>query len=133
MDTVLLTASEIREKLPLIADNAKVHGAMFTASDGRAEPSRTTRAMFEAAIEAGVSVILGERVTRVDIQAGHVHGVWIGRKLYRSDQVRALRAPKAQSCCARLGTISRKKEYAQPWHERSRPQISPSIHAFLCH
>ncbi len=87
LDTVLLTQAQIREKLPLIAEKAEVRGAMFTESDGRAEPSRATRAMFEAALEAGISVILGGRVTRVDTQAGHVHGVWIGREHYRADQV----------------------------------------------
>lgn len=87
LDTVLLTQAQIREKLPLISDKAEVRGAMFTASDGRAEPGRTSRAMFEAAVEAGVSVILGGRVTRLDLQAGHVNGVWIDRKLYRADQV----------------------------------------------
>lgn len=87
LDTILLTQAQIREKLPLISDKADVRGAMFTASDGRAEPGRATRVMFEAAVESGVSVILGGRVTRVDIHAGNVHGVWIGSKLYRADQV----------------------------------------------
>ena len=105
LDTVLLTQAQIREKLPLIADNAKVRGAMFTASDGRAEPSRATRAMFEAAIEAGVSVILGARVTRVDIQAGHVHGVWIGRRHYRADQVLCAAGTESSKLLRAVGYI----------------------------
>ena len=105
LDTVLLTQAQIREKLPLIADDAKVRGAMFTASDGRAEPSRATRAMFEAAIEAGVSVILGARVTRVDIQAGHVHGVWIGRRLYRADQVLCAAGTESSKLLRAVGYI----------------------------
>ncbi|WP_345774338.1 FAD-binding oxidoreductase [Brucella tritici] len=84
---------------------AKVRGAMFTASDGRAEPSRATRAMFEAAIEAGVSVILGARVTRVDIQAGHVHGVWIGRRLYRADQVLCAAGTESSKLLRAVGYI----------------------------
>ncbi|WP_343315459.1 FAD-binding oxidoreductase [Brucella sp. BE17] len=87
LDTVLLTQSQVREKLPLISNKADVHGAMFTASDGRAEPGRATRAIFEAAVECGISVILGGRVTQLDLQAGHINGVWIDRKLYRAQQV----------------------------------------------
>ncbi|ASV88633.1 pyridine nucleotide-disulfide oxidoreductase family protein (plasmid) [Ochrobactrum quorumnocens] len=87
LDTVLLTQSQVREKLPLISDKARVRGAMFTASDGRAEPGRATRAMFEAAVESGISVILGGRATQLDLQAGHINGVWIDRKLYRAEQV----------------------------------------------
>ncbi|WP_273728344.1 FAD-binding oxidoreductase [Brucella gallinifaecis] len=87
LDTVLLTQSQLRERLPLLSDVANVRGAMFTASDGRAEPGRATRAIFEAAVESGVSVILGKRVRQLDIQAGQINGVWIDHKLYRAEQV----------------------------------------------
>jgi glycine/D-amino acid oxidase-like deaminating enzyme len=60
---------------------------MFTASDGRAEPGRATRAYFEAALELGVSVALGAAVSRIDTSAGRVTGVWSGSRLYRSGTV----------------------------------------------
>lgn len=87
LDTELLTPAEVTGKLPFLSENASVRGAMFTASDGRAEPGRATRALFEAAVEAGVSVILGGSVKRLDVQAGRIHGVWIDGKLYRGDTV----------------------------------------------
>lgn len=87
LDTELLTPAEVAEKLPFLSEKAGIRGAMYTASDGRAEPGRATRAMFEAAVELGVSVILGGSVKRLDIQAGHIHGVWIDGKLYRADTV----------------------------------------------
>lgn len=87
LDTILLTSAQTREKLPFLSDKASLCGAMFTASDGRAEPGRTTRAFFEAAVELGVSVILGAHVTQLELQAGNVHGVWVNDKLYRADRV----------------------------------------------
>ncbi len=119
LDTVLLSQSQLREKLPLITQRADLRGAMFTASDGRAEPGRATRAIFEAAVEAGVSVILGRRVAQLDLQAGSIHGVWIDRKLFRADQV----------LCA-AGTESSKLLRATGYHlpqERIRATVARTV------
>ncbi len=87
LDTKLLTPAEVAGKLPFLSEKAGVRGAMFTASDGRAEPGRATRALFEAAVERGVSVVLGGSVKHLDIQAGRIHGVWIDGRLCRADTV----------------------------------------------
>ncbi|KSV67298.1 hypothetical protein N182_34265 [Sinorhizobium sp. GL2] len=87
LDTELLTPSQVVGKLPFLSEKAGIRGAMFTASDGRAEPGRATRALFDAAVELGVSVVLGGNVRCLDVQAGCIHGVWIDDKLYRADTV----------------------------------------------
>lgn len=87
LDTELLTAGQVMEKLPFLSPGAGVKGAMFTRSDGRAEPGRATRAYFEAALELGVSVSLGATVSRIDVGGGRVKGVWSGGKLYSAGTV----------------------------------------------
>lgn len=87
LDTELLTADQVMEKLPFMSPAMGVKGAMFTASDGRAEPGRATRAYFEAALEHGVTVSLGATVSRIDIGAGRATGVWAGGRLHRAGTV----------------------------------------------
>lgn len=87
LDTRILNAGETHALLPELARNVGVMGAMYTPSDGRAEPARATRAFFEAALAAGLAVSLGEPVTRIDTSAGKVSGVWIGGRLHRANTV----------------------------------------------
>ncbi|RFC65868.1 NAD(P)/FAD-dependent oxidoreductase [Mesorhizobium denitrificans] len=87
LDTLLLTTEQVITKLPLLSRNANIKGAMYTASDGKAEPGRATRAYFEAALELGVSFSLGASVSRIDVSAGRVTGVWSGGRLHRSRMV----------------------------------------------
>lgn len=87
LDTRMLTAAETHDLLPSLAGDIGVVGAMYTPSDGRAEPARATRAFFEAALEAGVAVSLSEPAARIDTSAGKVSGVWIGDRLHRAGTV----------------------------------------------
>jgi glycine/D-amino acid oxidase-like deaminating enzyme len=87
LDTVLLSAREIRQRLPLLSPSATVQGAMFTASDGRAEPGRATRAMFEAALEQGASAILGAPVTKIELRNNAIEGVWVRDLFYSASHV----------------------------------------------
>ncbi|WP_210529571.1 NAD(P)/FAD-dependent oxidoreductase [Rubellimicrobium arenae] len=87
LDTRMLSADETFDLLPHLARDRGVLGAMYTPSDGRAEPARATRAFFEAALEHGASVSLGQPVSRIDVSAGHVSGVWAGDRFHRADVV----------------------------------------------
>lgn len=87
LDTQLLTAEQVSKKLPLLSPNATIEGAMYTASDGKAEPGRVTRAYFEAAVELGVSFRLGASVSRFDSSTGRITGVWSGGQLHRARTV----------------------------------------------
>lgn len=87
LDTKLLTVDQVTSRLPLLAPSAGAKGAMFTASDGRAEPARATRAFFEAALDLGISVCMGVPVSRIDVSAGRATGVWVKDNFYRSNTV----------------------------------------------
>ncbi|GLU27544.1 FAD-binding oxidoreductase [Brucella sp. NBRC 12950] len=95
LDTLLLSPKQIHQKIPLLREGTEIRGAMFTATDGRAEPGRATRAIFEAALEIGVAAIFGSKVTKLEIAAGRIGGVWVDRHLYRSQCV---------VCCAGTGS-----------------------------
>ena len=87
LDTRMLSAAETYSVVPGLATDIGIVGAMYTASDGRAEPARATRAFFEAGLEHGVSVSLGESASRIDTGGGRVNGVWVGDRLYRAGAV----------------------------------------------
>ncbi|KAA0972637.1 FAD-binding oxidoreductase [Aureimonas fodinaquatilis] len=87
LDTRMLASAETRALVPELAPGIGILGSMFTASDGRAEPTRATRAFFEAAMESGVAVSLGQPVARIDTGGGRVTGVWVGNHLYHADRV----------------------------------------------
>lgn len=116
LDTVLLTRAQVTERLPYLAPGAGVRGGMFTASDGRAEPGRATRAFYEAALEAGVQVIQGQGVTAFDRSGGRITGVWTGTVLHRADTV---------LCAAGTGSgrLLRKLGYDLP-QERIRATVA---------
>ncbi|KQU74664.1 oxidoreductase [Ensifer sp. Root31] len=87
LDTRILTAAETFAILPNLSRERSVTGAMYTPSDGKAEPARATRAFFEAALELGVAVCLGEAVRLIETGGGRTVGVWVGGRFYRSDTV----------------------------------------------
>lgn len=129
LDTVLLTAAQIADRLPLLKPGANVRGGMFTASDGRAEPGRATRAFFDAAVEAGVQVMLGNPVTLLEQCAGRISGVWTGKHLHRSGNV---------LCAAGTGSerLLRRAGYHLP-QERIRATVArtrrrPDVHLAPC-
>ncbi|MBV0893080.1 FAD-binding oxidoreductase [Paracoccus sp. Z118] len=87
LDTRILSASEVADKVPLLSQGAGVRSAMYTASDGRAEPGRATRAFFEAAVERGASVSLGAAVSAIETSAGRVSGVRLGDLMHEATAV----------------------------------------------
>lgn len=87
LDTRMLSVTETQALVPQLATDCGVVGAMYTPSDGKAEPPRATRAFFDAALEAGAAFAFGEPVTRIEIGAGKVSGVRIGDRLYRAGTV----------------------------------------------
>ncbi|MBL8579059.1 MAG: FAD-binding oxidoreductase [Mesorhizobium sp.] len=87
LDTRMLSAAETHDLVPQLATDRGVVGAMYTPSDGKAEPARATRAFFDAAVAAGASVCFGEPVTRIETGAGKVNGVQVGDRLYRAGTV----------------------------------------------
>lgn len=87
LDTRLLSAVETQALVPQLATDRGVLGAMFTASDGKAEPALATRAFFDAALEAGATFSFGRPVTRLDTSAGRITGIAIGNQRHRAQTV----------------------------------------------
>lgn len=105
LDTQILSAAQVFGKLPGLAPDAQVTGAMFTASDGRAEPARATRAFLEAAIEHGAEVIAGQPVSKLETAAGNVTGVWSAGRLYRAEAVICAAGAKSAALLRPLGIL----------------------------
>lgn len=85
LDTRLLTAGQARELLPEVCGS--VVGAMYTPSDGKAEPTRVTQAFHGAAVRAGVQILHGHRVDSLSCAGGRVVGVAVGGSMLRADIV----------------------------------------------
>lgn len=73
LDTRILTGAEVAEMLPKAA--TRWAGAIWTASDMRAEPWVAVPAFARAAVRAGVTIIENCAVRMLDIEAGHIAGV----------------------------------------------------------
>ena len=73
LDTRMLSAQEIRDRLPGMCGNWS--SGMVTETDGRAEPFVAVPALARAAHRAGVAIIEGCAARTLDIQAGRVAGV----------------------------------------------------------
>ncbi len=73
LDTHLLSAAELKQKMPDLA--GEWAGAMTTPSDGRAEPMKAAPAIARAAARIGAHVVTNCAVRGLDIEAGQVVGV----------------------------------------------------------
>ena len=70
LDTRILTAAEARELMPGLTGDWK--GALYTASDGKAEPQMAAPAIAEAARRHGASILTGCAVRGIETQAGRI-------------------------------------------------------------
>ncbi len=73
LDTRLLSGRELEDVLKFDAD--RWAGALYTASDARAEPSRAAAAIARGARRAGAHVVTCCAVRGIERAAGRVHGV----------------------------------------------------------
>lgn len=73
LDTRIIRGAELDEQVGGTATHWP--GAMYTASDGRAEPHKATPAIARAAARLGANLLTGCAVRGIDIEAGRVVGV----------------------------------------------------------
>ncbi len=73
LDSQLLTREQLRGRLG--TDESQWYGALYTPSDGRAEPSRAAQAIARGCRQRGVSVLGSCAVRGLETQAGRVSGV----------------------------------------------------------
>lgn len=85
LDTRLLSPAEVAQRLPGLTDTG--HGALFTATDGQAEPRRVAPAFALRAKERGAIFAEGCGVTAIERAAGTVCGVQTERGYVRTRRV----------------------------------------------
>ncbi|OZI18800.1 D-amino-acid oxidase [Bordetella genomosp. 9] len=81
----LLTAAQARARTP--GSTSQWTGAIWSPTDGRAEPSMAAPAIAEAAKATGAHVHQHCAVRGLEIAAGRVQGVWTERGLIRAPRV----------------------------------------------
>jgi glycine/D-amino acid oxidase-like deaminating enzyme len=81
----LLSESEIRSLLPQLA--GEWLGAMYTPSDGHAEPAKATRAFGAAALSRGAVIAEGCAADRIQVEGNRVVGIETERGRIRTDHV----------------------------------------------
>jgi glycine/D-amino acid oxidase-like deaminating enzyme len=82
LDTRMLSRAKAMSLAPNLA--GQFVGAMYTASDGKAEPVRTTRAFYNAARALGAEAIVGGRVDEIVTRSDCVAGVQVDGRLFCS-------------------------------------------------
>ncbi len=85
LDTRLLSPEEIKEVLPDL--RTEYPGALWTPSDGRAEPSEAAPAIATAAIRHGATVLTGCAVRGLETSGGRVSAVVTERGTIQCDAV----------------------------------------------
>lgn len=81
----LISASEAREKIPILTD--KIYGAIYIATDGVANCIRVTEAMGNIAQDLGATFYPRTPVTGIEVKDGQVQGVITSRGRIRTEIV----------------------------------------------
>jgi glycine/D-amino acid oxidase-like deaminating enzyme len=84
-DARMLSSREVARLMPAL--RARVHGALFTRSDGQAEPGLATTAFARAAERLGAQVLEDCGALAIDVAAGMVRGVLTEHGFIRSHTV----------------------------------------------
>ncbi len=85
LDSHLLGKHELKQSLPGL--EGEFEGALHTASDGRAEPTRAAPAIAEAARRAGAHILTDCAVRGIEQEAGKVSGVVTEKGPIKANQV----------------------------------------------
>lgn len=101
LDSVLLNSKQVVSRLPDMV--GKYTGALFTPSDGRAEPSLATSAIASAARKHGVHVLEGCAVRGLETEAGQVSGVITENGPIRANNVVLATGAWTRLFCGNIG------------------------------
>lgn len=103
LDTRMLAAKDVMDLVPDLSSQTRLHGAMYTATDGQAEPTLVTRAYFEAAQARGAEVLLGSSVQQIETEAGRAIGVRVNRQVLRARSVICAAGSGSERLLRKLG------------------------------
>lgn len=100
-DARLLSAREVTDLLPSL--HGKTEGALYTASDGQAEPALATLAFAQAAARRGVRIIEDCGALAIETSGGAVSGVQTEHGLIRCGAVVCAAGAQSHRLLAPLG------------------------------
>jgi glycine/D-amino acid oxidase-like deaminating enzyme len=100
-DARLLSAREVTDLLPSL--RGKTEGALYTATDGQAEPALATRAFARAAAQRGVRIIEDCGAFAIETAGGMVSGVQTEHGLIRCSVVVCAAGAQSHRLLAPLG------------------------------
>jgi glycine/D-amino acid oxidase-like deaminating enzyme len=101
LDTRMLSAEETAALLP--GANCRFKGALYTASDGRAEPQKAAPAIARAAQRRGAAILLNCAVRGVEQAGGRISGVVTERGFIARSAVVLAGGAWSSLFCASLG------------------------------
>lgn len=101
LDTRIITGKELERQVGPAA--AQWAGAMFTASDGRAEPHKATPAIARAAASKGASILTACAVRGLETEGGHVSEVVTEHGAIRTSVVLCAAGAWSSLFCQSLG------------------------------
>lgn len=101
LDTRQLSTQEVKQLLPYL--NGTWHGALHTASDGRAEPDKAAPAIARGAQHRGATLLHQCAVRTVETEAGRVTGVMTERGEIRTQSVVCAAGAWSSLFCGNLG------------------------------
>ncbi len=101
--TRMIDANELAQYVP--GGKAKWKGAMYTASDGRAEPHKATPAIARAAISNGAKILTSTAVRGIDTAAGQVSAVVTEHGVIKTSTVLCAAGAWTSMFCRSLGII----------------------------
>ena len=101
LDTRVLSSDEVYDLVP--GATRKFHGALYTASDGRAEPQKAAPAIASAAVRQGAHVFTNCAVRGVETKAGRIAGVVTERGPIRCESVLLAGGAWSRLFCGNMG------------------------------
>jgi len=101
LDTTVLSRKELAAQVK--GSTINWSGAMFTASDARAEPHKATPAIARAAMRAGADVLTACAVRGIETEAGHVSAVVTEHGRIRTSTVLCAAGAWSSMFCRSLG------------------------------
>jgi len=101
LDTRIIEGDELRRQVPGAATSWR--GAIYTSTDGRAEPHKAVPAIARAAARKGVTILEACAVRGLDIEAGRVTGVVTEHGRIRSSTVLCAGGAWTSMFCRALG------------------------------
>lgn len=101
VDTRIIEGDELRQQVP--GSGVNWRGAIYTASDGRAEPHKAAPAIARAAQRNGATILTSCAVRGLDIEAGRVAGVVTEHGTIRTSTVLCAAGAWTSLFCRSLG------------------------------